>query len=338
MSNWAGKHGPLLIAEIGGNHEGNFEYAKELTQLAIDSNVDYIKFQIYTGDSLVNPIEGPVRNKHFKKFELSPEQHQDLAKMCHDAGIGYMASVWDMTSFPWIDDYMNIYKIGSGDLTAYPLLRAIAKLGKPMIISSGVAYLKEVEEAIEFIRSENKIYQDRDNLAVLQCTSMYPIPFSDANLNVMHSFQKEFDVAIGYSDHTEGSYALEIATAMGAEVLEFHFTDSREGKEFRDHKVSLTRDEVIALSDRLKNIRSLQGNSLKSPLEVEGDHRTTFRRALYPKSDIAKNTIITEDHLIALRPNHGIDAKDYIKLLGKRTNRALTKHQRLEWNFFDGNN
>lgn len=335
MNNWKGKHGPLIIAEIGGNHEGNFEYAKKLTQLAIESNVDFVKFQIYTGDSLVNPIEGAQRNKHFKKFELTPDQHLTLAKMCKKSNIGYMASVWDVSSFPWIDDYMDIYKIGSGDLTAYPLLRRIAEIGKPMIISSGVAYLEEVKDAIEFIRAENNIYSHKENLAVLQCTSMYPIPYEDANLNVMTNFQKELDVTIGYSDHTEGAYALEVATAMGAEVLEFHFTDKREGKEFRDHKVSLTKEETLALADRLKKIRSLQGSGKKVPLPVEGDHRTTFRRALYPSKDIAANTIIEEDHLVALRPNHGIDAKEYIKLLGKKTNTDLKKHQRIEWAFFD---
>ena len=116
-----GKHGPLLIAEIGGNHEGDFEYAKKLTQLAIDSDVDYVKFQIYSGDNLVSKKESPTRNKHFKKFELSKEQHIELANMVVESGLKYTSSVWDINSMMWINDYMDFYKIGSGDLTAYPV-------------------------------------------------------------------------------------------------------------------------------------------------------------------------------------------------------------------------
>ena len=116
--NWKGKHGPLLIAEIGGNHEGDFENAKRLTQLAIEADVDYIKFQLYTGDTLVSKLENPVRNAHFKKFELSRAKYIELAQMCNDSNIGFMASVWDVSYIDWIDEYMPIYKIGSGDLTA----------------------------------------------------------------------------------------------------------------------------------------------------------------------------------------------------------------------------
>ena len=137
QSNWRGKHGPLLIAEIGGNHEGDFDYAKRLTQLAIESDVDFIKYQLYSGDTLVSRVENPVRNKHFKKFELSQAQYVELAEMCQAAGIGFMASVWDVDYFDWIDQYMPIYKIDSGHMTAYPVLKATAQLGKPIILSTG---------------------------------------------------------------------------------------------------------------------------------------------------------------------------------------------------------
>ena len=121
MNFWKGSAGPLLIAEIGGNHEGDFEYARKLTELAIESKADFVKFQIYTGDTLVSKVEGAQRNKHFKKFELTPEQHIALAEMCRQNNVGYMASVWDPEAIDWIDEYISIYKIGSGDLTAYPV-------------------------------------------------------------------------------------------------------------------------------------------------------------------------------------------------------------------------
>jgi N-acetylneuraminate synthase/N,N'-diacetyllegionaminate synthase len=334
-TNWQGKHGPLLIAEIGGNHEGDFAYAKRLTQLAIESDVDYIKYQLYSGDTLVSRVENPIRNKHFKKFELSQGQYIELAKMCNAAGIGFMASVWDTDYISWIDDYMPIYKIGSGDLTAYPVLKKIAALKKPIILSTGLASMDDVLGTVAYIQSLDALYKDPNFLSVLQCTSMYPIPYEDANLSVMQSFAEATNLPIGYSDHTEGCKALEIAVAMGAQILEFHFTDSREGKEFRDHKVSLTRDEVLALIEDIKNIYKLRGHSEKNPLPIEGEHPITFRRAVYPLHDIPAGTVIEEKHLTTLRPLHGIDARDFEKLLGKRTNFDLKAHQKLEWDLFN---
>lgn len=334
-SNWEGKNGPLLIAEIGGNHEGDFEYAKKLTQLAIEANVDFIKYQLYSGDTLVSKLESPQRNKHFKKFELSKEQYIELAEICQQNNVGFMASVWDPEYVDWIDRYMPIYKIGSGDLTAYPMLKKFTDLQKPIIISTGLSTFKEVEDAVNYIQSQNELYINSEYLSVLQCTSMYPIPFSDANLNVMLEFGRRIGLPFGYSDHTEGSYALEIAVAMGAQILEFHFTDSRENKEFRDHKVSLTRDEVLQLIEKIKLINELKGNKDKQPLPVEGDHPTTFRRAVYPIKDLKKGTVITENDITVLRPNHGIDAREFDNLLGKKLRVDVKEHQKLSWELFD---
>lgn len=312
-NNWKGKHGPLLIAEIGGNHEGDFEYAKKLTQLAIDSGADYVKFQIYTGDGLVSKLESPHRNQHFKKFELKPEQHIELAQMCRNQKVGYTASVWNFDALEWINPYMDFFKVGSGDLTAYPMLRELAKYQKPILVSTGLANEKEVVEAVDFLRQQNNFFKKEENIAVLQCTSMYPINNSDANLNVMHRFKEILNCTVGYSDHTEGSYAMEIAVAMGAEVLEFHFTDDRTGKTFRDHKVSLTKDEVQELIQKITLINSLKGSSEKRalPIEIDNGHDKSFRRAVYPLNDIKKGEILSEENLTILRPFHGIDAREY---------------------------
>ncbi len=336
-SYFKGKHGPLLIAEIGGNHEGNFDYAKQLTDLAISTGVDYIKFQIYTGDTLVSKMENPARNQHFKKFELTPEQHIQLAKQVTEAGIGYTASVWSTDIMEWIDEYMRIYKVGSGDLTAYPMLKAIAQKQKPIILSTGLSTEQEVVEAVKYIQQQNPIYNKPDHLAVLQCTSMYPIKPADANLNVMHRYKELTGLTIGYSDHTEGSKALAYAVAMGAEVLEFHFTDNREGKQFRDHKVSLTPKEVTDLQNEIKLINNLKGSTEKKPLpiEIENGHDLSFRRAVYPATHIPKGSVITANHLTTLRPKHGIDARDFDKLIGKKTKIDLQAHQKLDWEYFE---
>jgi sialic acid synthase SpsE len=328
------KHNPLLIAEIGGNHEGNFQYAKRLTALAIESGADAIKFQIYTGDALVSSHESPDRNLHFKKFELSQNQHIALAEMVRKAGRMYVASVWDVNALDWINPYISFYKIGSGDLTAYPILKAIAQKKKPIVISTGLATEKEVIETVHFLQKLDSLYAKSDYLAVLQCTSMYPIPKKDAHLNVMRQLHKQLNVVTGYSDHTEGTLALETAAAMGAKILEFHFTDTREGKSFRDHKVSLTCSEVLSLRKKVEEIRQLQGNAEKQILSIEIDngHEFSFRRAVYPSRDILKGEILDETNLTVLRPCAGIDAREFDNLIGSKLLEDIKKHQKLDWN------
>ena len=214
-SPWQGSVGPLLISEIGGNHEGDFDAAKRMTQLAIDCGSDCVKFQLYTGDSLVSPVESPERNRHFRRFELSQDQHLYLAQMCHAAGVSYNASVWDLKMLDWIDEYLDFYKIGSGDLTAWPILKAFAERNKPILLSTGLATLDEILDTIRFIQDVNPNYQDPNMMCIMQCTSMYPIPPSDANLNVLNTYRRETGLSVGYSDHTEGMDALKIATSMG---------------------------------------------------------------------------------------------------------------------------
>ena len=333
--NFYGRYGPLLIAEIGGNHEGDFDKALEQTRLAIQSGADVVKFQLYTGETLVSSVESPDRHAHFKRFELSKEQHLHLARMVTDAGLKYTASVWDIHMMDWIDPYIPFYKIGSGDLTAYPVLEAIAKRGKPIILSTGLSTESEVLESVALIQQINPIYKNPNQLALLQCTSMYPIAPSDAHLNVMLRLKELTGLTVGYSNHVEGSYALEIATAMGASILEFHFTERREGKQFRDHKLSLTCDDVQALIEKIKLITALQGKSQKEvlPIEIDHQHPISFRRAIYPIMDIPAGTVLTEDMLTVLRPNVGIDAREFSSVLGKQTKVTLKKHQALSWKF-----
>lgn len=330
---WTGKSGVYLIAEIGGNHEGNFDYAKKLTQLAIEGTPDAIKFQIYTGDSLVNPIVSPDRNAHFKKFELPKEKHIYLAEMCKEAGVQYNASVWDLNAINWIDPYVSFYKIGSGDFTAYNIIETFIKLGKPILLSTGLSTLEEVEKCVEFIYSKSSDYKNKEMLGILQCTSMYPIPFEEANLNVLKTYQNRFDATIGYSDHTIGSEAMKVAAAMGAEILEFHFTDEREGKSFRDHKVSLTRDEVLELSKSIVNIKKIQGSYVKEPTKSEKEtlHTNSFRRAVYPNKDLFAGQIIKASDLICLRPNDGIGAEYYYEIIGKTLKKDVPHHSPLNW-------
>ena len=301
---WQGKRGVYLIAEIGGNHEGDFDYARKLTQLACQSGVDAVKFQIYTGDTIVSKVEDPARNQHFKRFELSPDQYISLAEQCRDHGVTFLASVWNIDALDWIDPYLTFYKIGSGDLTAYPFIKRIASRGKPIVLSTGLSTQDEIEDAVSWIQSQDARYKQAEYLALLQCSSMYPIPDEDANLNVMDWLRKRFQLTVGYSDHTVGTEAAETAVAMGAEILELHFTDTRRGKTFRDHQVSFTPEEIRRLIEKIERIKTLQGSPEKFPTEseIEANHVESFRRAVYPLRDLPAGTVITEDDL----ENHSV--------------------------------
>ncbi len=329
---WIGKNGPLMIAEIGGNHEGRFSYAKKLTKEAIKSGADVIKFQLYTGDGIVNKKISPDRNSHFKKFQLSKKQHIELAKMCKNAGVQYNASIWDLDMIDWVDRYLSFYKIGSGDLTAYPIISEFAKRGKPILLSTGLSNLKEIKDTINFIKGINPIYKKKNMIAIMQCTSMYPTEDTDVNLLVIDQFKKLFNYNIGYSHHSFGDLPLLIAYIKGATVLEFHFTDSREGKIFRDHLISLTKEEVKNLSLKFKRIKKLLGSGKKNTLisERKSGHIKSFRRALYFNKDIKKGELISKNDIVCLRPNEGLDARKIAKIMGRKSTKNFRAFQKIK--------
>ena len=330
-SPWHNLNRPYLIAEIGGNHEGDFQKAKEMLSLAIKSGVDCVKFQIYEASSLVNVKIDPDRYAHFKKFELTPQQHIELAEICKVNGVAYNSSIWNVEFLDWIDPYLDFYKIGSGDLTCYSIIEKFAKKGKPIILSTGLSSIDEVKHAVNFIQETNNIYKRKDMLCLLQCTSMYPIPLEDANLRIIDVYKDLFGLSSGYSDHTEGLLALKVAGNMGASVLEFHFTDNRENKTFRDHKVSLIKDEVIELKKFFNLSSSAMGNAIKRPetIEITNNHHISFRRAIYPNRDISKGEIIKASDLIYLRPCIGTDSRLYQNVIGSRALKTIEKLQPL---------
>jgi len=322
---WSGKYGPMLIAEIGGNHEGNFNEAKKMLELAIESGVDCIKFQIYSGDTLVNKNLSPKRNSHFKKFELTKEEHIELAELCLKKGINYNASVWNLEMLEWIDEYLTFYKIGSGDLTSWPIIKEFVKREKPILISTGLSSLDEIEETVKYIQNLNIKYLNPEMLCILQCTSMYPIKNQDANLEVINLYNNYFNYPVGYSDHTIGSEALYLASSLKTNVLEFHFTDAREGKKFRDHKVSLTKEDVKALINKIISTKQFFGKNEKKLLKVEeeNNHHISFRRAVYSKRKILKGKKILMKDLVFLRPFIGTDPRDTRSLINSKAKQDI---------------
>ena len=296
-----------------------------LCDLALDSGADAVKFQVYSGDTLVSSVSSPERNAHFKTFELTREQHVGLAERVRAAGRQYMASVWDEAMLEWIGPLVEIHKVGSGDLTCYPILRALAATGKPIVLSTGLATFEDIRGAVEWIARQDESYATGGKLALLQSTAAYPAPDESANLRVIPALATEFGLPIGYSDHTVGADALELAYALGARILEKHFTDSRDGKAFRDHQISLTADEVRALLGRLRRAEALLGSPAKGLTEAEraAGHEVSFRRALHARRYIAAGEALTADNVAPLRPEVGIGAARYYEVLGRKTARAI---------------
>lgn len=319
----------FFIAEIGGNHEGDFEYAKRLTELAIMSGADAIKFQFYTGDSLVSKLECADRNAHFKKFELSNQENLALVEMVNKGGAIPMASVWSEEMLSWANPQLPFHKVGSGDLTCYPMLALLAKTNKPIILSTGLSSMKEVANAVSYIEKCNPTYISERKLALLQCTSSYPTPDEDANIGAMLSLKSEFGLPVGYSDHTLGSNAIEVAVSAGAEIIEKHFTDSREGKIFRDHLIALTKDEVQETLDRMKQIKLLLGDGKKvlTKSEEEAEHHISFRRSIYASRSIKIGEVLTDDNLTVLRPFHGICASRFDDIVGCIASRDIDTYE-----------
>ena len=329
---------PFIIAEIGGNHEGDLEYAKQLLIEAAESGADAVKFQTYFPDKIVSKVEDPARNKHFSNFSLPMEDYFTLYELACKYEVIFMSSIWDVESLSRLDSLISIHKIGSGDLTNFPLIEEIIKTNKPLIISVAMASMKEIEETVNFIEITNPEYVSSNKLAILQCVAMYGDPKDQyANLKVIPSLIKQFPQhIIGYSDHTVGNYAANIAVALGARILEVHFTDDK-SREFRDHHISITANELFDLKKDISRTMSLLGSNIKLPVnQIETPDRILeFRRACYFKRDCKAGEIASLENLTTLRPNKGIDSRDYKRVIGKKLLVDKLAYQSISWEDFE---
>jgi len=320
---------PVLIAEIGGNHQGDFGKAIELVDMALECRVDMVKLQTYFADTLVEKSYSPERWSHFKKFELTIEQHVQLAERITKAGKQYLSSIWDAESYRHLEEYLKYVKIGSGDAVCQTFLERAAKTSKPIILSTGLCDLEEVSSSIDILRSTNSFYEKRENIYLLQCTAMYPIPLEESNLAIMSKY-REFGCMVGYSDHTVGNFALEVASVMGADMLEFHFTDDKENETFRDHRVSLDAADVETLVDYLGDVTTVVGSNVKEPTssEMENGHVASFRRGAYLNKNLVNGSVIKASDLIEKRPMN--DGLTYSELIGKKLSKDLKKGDAVE--------
>lgn len=325
---------PYLIAEIGGNHEGNVNYAKKLINLAAKSGVDCIKLQIYSEKSLVNKHLDQKRYNHFKRFSLKIEDYIYLAKFIKGKGLDFSASIWDPDLIYIFKKYVSFYKVGSGDLTAFDIIDKIVKTNKKILLSTGISSLRQISKTISFIK-KYKLFNIKKKLILLHCTSLYPNEYKNVNLKAINQLKSKFDLEIGYSDHCLDDNAILLSVLNEIKYIEFHFTDNKKRK-FRDHQLSLNCQDVINLKNKIKNYNQIIGNGQKKVLseEKKQNHHISFRRGLFLNKNILKNSVIKETDLVTLRPLKGLCASNFFKIVGKKTKKNIKSFSPLSLKYF----
>ncbi|MEH6456404.1 MAG: N-acetylneuraminate synthase [Cocleimonas sp.] len=309
------KHNTFIIAEAGVNHNGDYELAKKLIDVAVEAGVDAVKFQTWKTELLVTEYaemaEYQKENTELvesqfqmlKRLELSYSDFSDLKEYCDQQRILFLSTPDEEQSATFLDGLQGVFKIGSGELTNTPFLRHIASFNKPIILSTGMGYLSEVEHAISTLTNSGVLLSD---LTILHATTDYPTASADVNLNAMNNMKNAFPgIKVGYSDHTLGIEVPIAAVAMGATVIEKHFTLDKMmlGP---DHKASLEPDELKEMVRSIRSIELAFGNGWKVPTKTEFDNRSIVRKSIIAGCDISEGELITKDKLEIKRPGTGI--------------------------------
>jgi N,N'-diacetyllegionaminate synthase len=315
----------LIIAEAGVNHNGNFEYAKKLVEVAATCKVDIVKFQSFNSSELVTKSAAKakyqIRNSEsyesqfemLSRLELSQDQHETLKLLAEENNLEFLSTGFDLKSMKMLSKIgLKRIKIPSGEITNYPYLKYVASLEKEIILSTGMSTMKEIEKALSVL-IENGSSLER--ITVLHCTSSYPTAMKAVNLKAMVSIKDEFDVKVGYSDHTEGIEVSIAAVALGATTIEKHFTLSRE-LPGPDHRASLEPIELQALVRGIRNIEVALGDGSKVPGESELENRNAARKSIVASSRIKKGELFSPSNLTVKRPGTGISPMEWENLLG----------------------
>ncbi len=307
----------FIIAEIGNNHEGDIELAKKMIHEAAATGVDAVKFQTFQSEHYVSQKD-EARFARLKGFELTPKHFQELAEEAKKANIIFISTPFDLGSVEVLEPLVEAYKISSGDSTFYPLLELAASKGKPMIVSTGLSTLEEVskvEDVVHAIWEEKGINQE---LALLHCVSSYPVPLDQANLNAIKTMREKFPKClIGYSDHTMGSEAAIAAVAMGARIVEKHFTLDKNYSDFRDHQLSADPGEMTQLVKSIRAVEQMLGSGEKMPQECEKDVIEKVRRTTVAASDFETGHVLSEQDVTWIRGKGGVDPGQEKLLFGK---------------------
>jgi N,N'-diacetyllegionaminate synthase len=315
----------FIIAEAGVNHNGSIDLAKKLIEVAVDSGADAVKFQTFKAENLVvkNAQKAEYQKKTtsasesqfdmIKKLELDVETHKELIAYCQEKDVMFLSTPFDHESINLLSGLgLQIFKIPSGEITNLPYLMHIGSLGKQVILSTGMSDLGEVGDALNILIDAGT---SKDNITVLHANTMYPTPMKDVNLNAMLTIQKEFGVSVGYSDHTLGIEVDIAAVAMGASVIEKHFTldKSMEGP---DHKASLEPEELKAMVGAIRNIEKALGSGRKKPSPSESENIELVRKSIVASQYIEKGEALTVNNITVKRPGNGISPMKWNKIIG----------------------
>lgn len=316
----------LIIAEAGVNHNGSMDIAKKLVDAAVDAGVDIIKFQTFNSEKLVSKTakqaEYQQRNigkatesqlTMLKRLELSPENHYELIQYCKERNIRFWSTAFDMDSIEFLHSLnMGMWKIPSGEITNYPYIKKIASFHEKVILSTGMCELADIEATFDaLIKNDVK----KEDITILHCNTEYPTPYQDVNLKAMLEIKNKFDVNIGYSDHTNGIEVPIAAVALGATVIEKHFTLNK-NMEGPDHKASLEPDELKAMVSAIRNIEQALGTGHKTISESERKNIEIARKSIVAACPIQKGEILTEENLTVKRPGNGINPMRWNEVIG----------------------
>ncbi|MHA2425491.1 MAG: N-acetylneuraminate synthase [Candidatus Thorarchaeota archaeon] len=331
----------FIIAEAGVNHNGDIKLAKKLIDAAVDAGVDAVKFQTFKTENLTTRDAGMAKYQvdnigetssqyeMIQKLELSFEAFTELKQYCDSKDILFLSTPHTHDAMTFLDSLVPAFKIGSGDLTNLPFLRDLADLKKPLILSTGMSTLDEVQEAVSAVLdSGNKA------LILLHCVTNYPADIEDMNLKAMETLRNEFNLIVGFSDHSEGHVASVAAVALGALVLEKHFTLDKD-LPGPDHKASLDPTQLKAYVTAIRKTEASLGDGVKKPAPCEVSIKEVARKSLVASTDIVAGTKIEESMVCIKRPGNGIAPKYLDRLVGKRAKVDITSDTLLTWEMFE---
>ncbi len=327
----------FIIAEAGDNHNGDFDTAIKLVDAAVDAGADCVKFQTFITENVISKFaekadyqkENTGSNESqfdmVKKLELSFEQFRAIKQYCEKRGILFLSTPFDLDSILFLEE-INIpfWKIPSGEITNLPYLEKIARTGKKIILSTGMSTMDEIKNAIEILKKNGS-----GEITLLHCNTEYPTPFEDVNLLAMKTLQETFQVNVGYSDHTQGIEIPIAAVAMGATVIEKHFTLDK-NMEGPDHKASLEPNELKQMVVSIRNIEQAVGNGIKQPSPSEKKNIDIARKSIVAKCDIKKGEVLSEDNLYIKRPGNGISPMRWYDIIGTKAVRDFKEDELIE--------
>lgn len=318
----------IIIAEAGVNHNGSLDIAKQLVDAAADAGVDIIKFQTFKADKLVSKdakkAEYQKQNigdgddsqyQMLKKLELSETDHQELVAYCHQKGIRFWSTAFDLESIDFLHSLgLGLWKIPSGEITNYPFIKKIALLHEPVIMSTGMCDEDDIRNALDVLLKNGLT---KDQITILHCNTQYPTPMKDVNLKAMLTIKHDFETAVGYSDHTRGIEVPIAAVALGAKVIEKHFTLDR-NMAGPDHKASLEPQELKAMVQAIRNIESALGTGIKQVSESERGNIAVARKSIVASTYIKKGETLTDSNLSVKRPGIGISPMLWETVVGTK--------------------